>query len=217
MKKLWSVLQVFFIGLFNGNKWTAKRVAKIVITSAEMRRWYKKEFGVSVDFGKPKSSDPVYTWAVCDPPRNILSNKDIVSGGHNSLPISSFFYEEGEFDDNILHEGRDINDEIRVVFIRPNLFADEDMRFLPYDDIVERSIRVLTLREVLIIYRFMWNRYGIRLDSGLGTLTGSRFPDGKVPFFGWRNNSYVVVGGADSNNHLGFWCARRAVPAVFTQ
>ena len=187
----------------------------VTSTVAEMQQWYETEFGLKLDFGNPVSPDSAYTWAICVPKRSVISDLDILTGGKkNSLPLAWEDYGD-ELDGNIYREGRDARDSAYTVFVRPNLEADLDMKIISNKR--EKAEIILTTREAIILFRFLWNKHKIRLDSGhTWTITNSRRSCVCVRGLSWGDNGVHVewcyLTGAE--NHLR---ARRAVSAVFTE
>jgi hypothetical protein len=224
MKKWTSQIAVgvFALVVFANNSisyaqgyWPAQRVAKIVITPIEMQEFLYYEFGVVENFGNPISSDSAYTWAICVPPRSALSEEDILSGGKHPLPVY-----ERHYLDNFHHEGRDRRDSTYTVFCRPNLNADEDMKNFSYNNIQEKKIMILTACECLLVYRFLYNKYGFRLDHSLtSSLTDSHHSRGGVKtllILHWYDAG-VGVDKILPDYAFEYLCARRAVSAVFSK
>lgn len=64
--------------------------------------------------------------------------------------------------------------------MRPNWDADDDLKSISGDDIENKTINILTLRERLILGQFIFWLAGIHLDQDNIILTGSRNSDGDV-------------------------------------
>lgn len=179
---------------------------------SQWEKFYKEVFGIKADFSQLSvpEADGVYSWLVINHPNVTLT--DLHSGGKKPQP--SWKHASKELDDIIDWKfGRDAiaQKQQYVVRFRANHEADEDMKNSSAKTIDAESINTITLKERLLLGRFLFWSEGIILDKNVITLcSGSRFTDGRVPFVRWHDDE-VSVHWCIPDSANGGLRARRAV------
>ncbi len=161
---------------------------------SQWKRFYKEVFGIRADFSQltVPEADSVYSLLVINYPKVTLT--DLHSGGKD--PQLNWKYTDQKLDDVIDWQfGRDAiaQKQAYIVRVRANNEADEDMKNISAKKIDTKSINTITLKERLLLGRFLWWSEQVILDKKFVTLcSGSRFTDGHVPSVDWDDGEVIV-------------------------
>lgn len=181
----------------------------------DWERFYYQIFGLKLDFsGVPIPDHPDdYTWPICMPQVSILGDEMALSRGKWQYNVSLCYADN--MDTAINHDlkwSRDSWDKPYIVFVRPNIEADKDMKNILAKTIFEQSINTITFRERILLQRFLLWKKNLILDMKTTTLCfGSRYLDGRVPSVYWDMHDSRVGVVAPSYDEKDSWRVRRAV------
>jgi len=148
-------------------------------------KFYWKIFGLKTDFSGasvPEASGE-FSWFVCVPEG--FTAEQAFSGDEKQFDF--WKYTDKPLDDVLNPSfGRDAWKQSYIVRCRQNYEADEDLKNLSANKIAEQQINTLTLKERLLLGRFIYWKERKHLDVNNVTLcAGSRYSDGYVPYVGW--------------------------------
>ena len=153
--------------------------------------FYQTAFGLLLDFPDelmPEGPEE-FSWPFCIP--GVISNDVVFQSG--KLDIPRWKWTDKPLDSVLdLNRGRDAWMHSYVGLCRPNWEADEDLKNLSANDIEEKKINVMMLRERLILGVFLFWLTGDHLDRKTITLAGSRSLDGNVPNAYWNDDKLNV-------------------------
>jgi hypothetical protein len=155
---------------------------------SDWEKFYRKLFGLKIDFSGvsvPEASEE-FSWFVCVPEG--FSAEQAFSGGEKQFNF--WKYTDKPLDDVLnLSFGRDEWKNSYIIRCRLNYEADEDLRNLSANAISEQHINTMTLRERLLLGRFIFWKERRHLDVNNITLcAGSRYSNGRVPSVRWSGN-----------------------------
>ena len=163
--------------------------------SALIRYWqkfYEEIFNLRVDFsGVPVPEAPdEFSWFVCVP--ESMTTEQTFSGMKKQFPI--WKYTNKPLDDVLdLSFGRDARQHPYIIRLRANIEADKDLKNLSANDIAAQKINTTTLKERLLLSRFLYWKEKSILDREVITLcSGSRCSDGHVPSVHWHDDRLKV-------------------------
>jgi len=167
-------------------------------------------FNVEADFSEvliPSAPDEL-VWPICVPKG--ITTEQAFSRGKRQFSIRK--YTKKSLDDVLdLSSGRDAWQNSYIVCVHPNVEADEDLKNLSANDIAAQKINTITLKERILLGRFLYWKKEIILDRKISTLcAGSCCSDGSVPAAGWFDGRFRV-GWGYSGLRYGDLRARRAV------
>lgn len=175
---------------------------------SEWKKFYKEIFNLETDFSRtkvlniPEADDSEFPWFICVPEAKVLSNEQAFSGGKPQFNV--WKYTNKPFDKVLdLSFGRDALKNPYIVRCRANYEADEDLKNLSANKIAEMKTDTLTLKERLLLGRFVYWKENKLLDRETITLcSGSRILDGNVPKADWYDSDgglqvdWYYLGGA---------------------
>ncbi|MEK9158133.1 MAG: hypothetical protein AAB638_03060 [Patescibacteria group bacterium] len=99
-----------------------------------------------------------------------------------------------------------------VIWLRDRVEADEELRSLSADDLVQRCTNCITEAERIALEGWFHWKTGGHLDIKNVTLSaGSRWLDGSVPVSNWIANSEFCVGGCRVDGRFDSFRAREVV------
>lgn len=150
-------------------KGKVKNIECVKMTIDDWHEFYKKVFGENYDFSNtpiPKAPED-FSWLVCI--AGALTPEQAFSGGKKQFKMWRCF-EDCSFDEILdASFGRDALRENYILRMRPNLEADDDLdknRLVDYYYSSRgRDIETMSLRERLLLGRFLYWKYKIILDK----------------------------------------------------
>jgi len=130
-----------------------------------------------------QADDDVFSRFICVPKN--LSTEQVLSEGKKQFPV--WKYTEKPLDNVLnLDFGRDAKKESYIVRVKKNWEADENLKSISANQIEKRKIDTITLKEYILLHRFVYWKHKKHLDIENWTLcSGSRFLDGDIPYARW--------------------------------
>jgi len=175
----------------------------------DWQKFYKKIFNLKVDFSRvpvPEAPDE-FSWLVCVPK---MTTEQAFRYGKKQFP--NWKETDKSLDDVLdLSFGRDARQYPYIIRLCANVEADKDLRNLSADDIVAQKIDTATLKQRLLLGRFLHWKEGLFLDEKNTTLcSGSRYTNGSVPSVLCRDGELGVIP-SNSDRRLDSLRPRRVV------
>ncbi|MFH1308641.1 MAG: hypothetical protein ABIH51_01355 [Patescibacteria group bacterium] len=153
----------------------------------DWKKFYKDIFNLQVDFSEEPipEADDVFFWLICIPEN--FSTEQVFSGVKQQFKT---WKHTDESLDNVLDLsfGRDAKKESYIIRVKPNWEADEDLKNISANQIQTEDINTITLKECILLHRFIYWKHKKHLDIENVTLcSGSRYSVGDVPDVCWSS------------------------------
>lgn len=191
-----------------------KQIPIISTASFLWEKFYQEIFGFVINFSNVSIPDHPddYKWQICMPSRSVLGDEMALSGGKHQYKINYRYTDDKNMNLVINHQfdwSRDSWDKPYIIFVRPNIEADKDMKGISAWEIRKQCINTITFRERIILQRFLLWKANLILDKNTVTLCAdSRYIFESVPTLNWQDDG-VVVDYYSCDNSIGSVYARR--------
>lgn len=168
---------------------TAKKIEKGLALQKQTAYIAPKDFALSKELVEPDTltffhNDKKY-FRITDEAK--LNTSELLQKCRDKFNVYSYY------DDKKLDKDFPIPKEATTRYFNWNIEADKNLENKSADDLEKNEIKVITLRERIILELEYFNLTGKHLDNDNVTLcSGSRYSDGYVPCARWRGGRFSV-------------------------
>jgi hypothetical protein len=152
------------------------------------KNWFDKEINIS-DIKIPKDYNPEKHFGLIIP-GNLTMNEIAAVMRDKIKQDQSTSFKLEYLDGRVTKNDRPVDKSYAILF-KNNVEADEDLKELSANQLAERGIKGITLKERLLMEIFYFEKTGKHLDAKSVTLcSGSRYFEDSIPIIQWHLGAF---------------------------